>query len=76
MKILLPVALVFFCNTGFGARVDTLTVSRNLRIAERLASTQTHSTLSLSSKAYSYALHLETDTLAAKALKITCHIYL
>lgn len=70
------VLILFLCNYSLASKADTLTIARNLRIAESLASANTDSALSLTSQAYAQALHLENDTLVIKALKITGHIYL
>ena len=76
MKIVCAVALVLFCfNTSIASKSDTLTISRNLRIAERLASTNPDSALLLTSNAYAEALQIENDTLVVKSLKITGQIY-
>jgi tetratricopeptide (TPR) repeat protein len=68
--------VLFFYNVAVAAKQDTLTISRNLRIAESLISNNPDSALSITSKAYADALGIENDTLIVKSLKITGHIYL
>ena len=77
MKIVFAAVFVlFFYISGIASKGDTLTISRNLRIAESLASSKPDSALTLTSNAYAKALRIENDTLVVKALKITGHIYL
>jgi tetratricopeptide (TPR) repeat protein len=77
MKVVhVAVFVLFFFTTGTASNRDTLTISKNLKMAESMASLKPDSALLLTSNAYVQALQIENDTLVVKALKITGHIYL